>query len=70
MTESLSSTSLTFFPNFFVHHIVYLNLIDDISGEATSDSVDHQIHVKEEEPEDEDDLCKTAGSIRVQTGAQ
>lgn len=25
----------------------------------------HHVHVKKEEPEDKDDLCKTAGSVGV-----
>lgn len=57
-------------------HIPKLSLFDgkwhdEISGEAASGSVelitpvDHHIHVKKEEPEDENFLCKTAGSIWV-----
>lgn len=46
------------------------------SGEVTSDSMEHttpvdeQKPIKQEEPEDEDYLCKTAGCVRVQSVAQ
>lgn len=38
----------------------------EILGEATPGPVEHLVHVKKEEPEDEDDPCKTPGSVRVQ----